>query len=800
VKSPAETRTGVDAVRAALKYRVAVVQAAAGWGKTVAVRTVAAGLPHVSHDATTLVYEELVAAASPGDRLMVVDDLHAFAADGSGPGMIAALVDRFPRTRWALISRQSVGLPLATWIAKGEAGAPVGHSDLSLSLPEIRRAAKNLGLRVNDAAMRFLVDATSGWPVAVRFALAALQRSSLDLSRAAATTQRLLSAYFATEIFGELDDDRRDLVYEFALLGAFDERMLATLGRENAPADLRWLSEASIPSYEEGNRVSLHPVFAQYVIAQIPASQRRTRALHAAAALRASGLVARAFDLMRRYAPDSTLGELRAEGFALLDAGCWYGVEDAVRAQPQSSRRDDPIIVCLRAELEAQAGALERANVLYKRASQIATTPELHARVCRHQALHYLNQGNTGALAAILPALEVGTDVERTDARGIYAMALALTGKLGDARLEARRAVDAATNLDDEALLARSLHRTSYVEYQAGNIADAERNAHEAARLAHRLGAWFHFICAHSILYGTAVGTRDDHAAALWHAQQMGWAAERTGDRRHRSYALSAQYILEVERGRRERALAIESEMPLDSGFRDELECCIALAMRLSWSGEFSEAYRILTTLDDRVVDPSERRLWNAALAMFAAFGGDEKNSSLRLRACGRVAASDARENAMGNALADCFAAVAQIVLGHAEAAIRRLPHHPPTAQTRALVSFARDLAALGSSLVSESASKPLQRLRSARQEGFAEAFAVALAALRHDDATALLTEAETRVLVELARGRTAKAIAQKHDRSIHTVRNQIKAAVRKLGASGSIEAVARAHHLGFLR
>lgn len=796
----AQARTGVDAVRAALEYRVAVVQAAAGWGKSTAVRAAATDAAHVWHDAATLGRDELTAAAAAGDRLIVVDDLHAFAADGPGPDMIAALVDRFPGTRWAFVSRQSVGLPLATWIAKGEASAPVGQSDLSLSLHEIRRAAKTLRVRVDDAAMQFLIDTTSGWPVAVKFALAGLQRSPLDLSRAAATTKRLLSAYFATEILEQLEDDRRDLLCEFALLGAFDERMLTTLGREDASADLRWLDGAAIPFYEEENRALLHPVFAQYMIARIPAVQRRTRALRAAAALRASGLAGRAFDLTRRYAPDSALTVLREEGLALLDAGCWNGVEDAVRALPQSARRDDPIIVCLRAELEAQAGALERANVLYDRASQIATTPEVRARICRHQALHYLNQGRTEALDAILPALDAGTEIERTDAHGIYAMALALAGHLDGARREAQSSVDIATDLDDEALLARSLQRKSYVEYQAGNIADAERHALEAARLARRLGMWFHFICAQSILYGIAVGTRDDHAAALWHAQQMGWAAERTGDRRHRLYALSAQYILEVERGRRERALAIESEMPLHSGFRDELDCCVALATRLSWNGEFSEGYRILAALDDRVADPSERRLWNAALAMFAAFGGDEKNASLCLRACGRVAASAARENAMGNVLADCFAAVAQIVLGHAAAAVRRLPHHAPTAQTRALALFARDLAALGSSLGSESASKALQRLRSAHQEGFAEAVATALASLRHDDASALLTEAETRVLVELACGRTAKAIAQKHQRSIHTVRNQIKAAIRKLGASGSIEAVARAHHLGLLR
>ena len=800
MRSSAQVRTGVDAVRAALEYRVAVVQAAAGWGKTMAMRAAVASIPHVWHDAATLACDELIAAASSQDRLIVVDDLQAFAADGPGLDMIASLVEWFPATRWALVSRQSIGLPLATWIAKGEAGAPVGQSDLSLSLREIRRAAKVLGLRVDPAAMQFLIDATGGWPVAVRFALAALQRSPLDLSRAAATTQRLLSAYFATEILEHLDDDRRDLLADLALLGAFDEGMLTTLGREDASADLRWLDGAAVPSYEDEDRVSLHPVFEQYLIAQIPVAKRRTRALRAATVLRASGLVGRAFDLKRRYAPDSVLAELHAEGFALLDAGCWDAVEDAVRALPQSARRDDSIVVCLRAEIEAQAGAIERANVLFEKANQIATTPEVRARICRHRALHYLNQGKTQALDAILPALDASTEIERIDAHGIHAMAQALTGRLDDARQEARRAVELATDLDDEALLARSLQRMSYVEYQAGNIAEAERNAREAARLAHRLEAWFHFICAQSILYGAAVGLRDDHDAALWHAQQIAWAAERTGDRRHRLYALSAQYVLEVERGRKERALAIESEMPLHSGFRDELGCCVALATRLSWDGEFSEGYRILATLDDRVVDPSERRLWNAALAMFAAFGGDEKNASLRLRVCGRGAAPAARENAIDDVLADCLAAVAQIVIGHAQAAIRRLPHHAPTTKTRALASFARDLAALGSSLGSESAAKALHRLRLARQEGLAEAVATALTSLRLDGASAPLTEAEIRVLVDLACGQTAKAIAQKHARSIHTVRNQIKAATHKLGVSGSIEAVARAHHLGLLR
>jgi DNA-binding CsgD family transcriptional regulator len=92
-----------------------------------------------------------------------------------------------------------------------------------------------------------------------------------------------------------------------------------------------------------------------------------------------------------------------------------------------------------------------------------------------------------------------------------------------------------------------------------------------------------------------------------------------------------------------------------------------------------------------------------------------------------------------------------------------------------------------------------LDRLRSAGQEGFAHAVAAALAARRRDAPELRLTAAERRVLGHVALGTPPEVIAREHGRSIHTVRNQIKAAIRKLGASGSIEAVARAKRLGLL-
>jgi ATP/maltotriose-dependent transcriptional regulator MalT len=778
-----------------MRYRVACVLAPVGWGKTAAVRGAIDGIAHRWYDLSIQTAGFDPAAAPATGEVVVVDGVHTLDA-----GARRALVETIrtnPQTRWVLLARHRADLPVSTWIATGDAGSPVFFEDLALSAAQIGAAIENLGPG-GDAIARTVFEGTGGWPVALRFALSSLE-SSADLSRAAASTRRLLFEYIASELFDEIPLERRHCLHALAMSGTADASLLAELGCAENAEDIAWLRAGWVPAVETAKGFSLHPVFAQFLRSRLDSKAAEALARRAATALRSRDRIPEAFELIQTYAPDAALDELRTGGFALLDAGCWEQVESAIRALPQTVRRDDAIVVGLRAQIEAQSGALTRANDLYQQAFSIATTPALRAAISRRRALHLLNQGDLSALEAIVPALDEGSDIERADAHGVHAMALALAGSTDDARAEIAGVLQAAKIADDDPLLARTLYRASYVEYQGGALTAAEVHANEAARLAQRIDAWFHFICAHSILHAISA-SRDDHAASLWHAQQIGNAAQRTGDRRHRLYALSAQYILEVERGRGERAEAIEAEMPVhSSGFRDELELYIALAIRKSWDRAFSEGYRLLAALDDRIADPSERRLWNAALAMFATFGSDERNAARHLRACGKHAAALARENAIGNAQAECYAGVAHILLGHPEAALRRVPHRAPTTQTRALSSFVRELAELGASLDSDSAAPALSRLRSAGQEGFAHAISAALAARRRDGGELRLTAAERRVLAHVALGTPAEAIAREHGRSIHTVRNQIKAAIRKLGASGSIEAVARAKRLGLI-
>jgi ATP/maltotriose-dependent transcriptional regulator MalT len=791
--------SAVRAIEVAMRSRVTVVSAAAGWGKSTAVRTALHATEHLWLD---LSRRDVIAALWAGNdwsgRVVVVDGVHLLCDDA-----LEALLEattRFASARWIFVTRRTDRLPIARWIGSGDAGAPVTHDDLALSVPEIVAAAKELGVRTNDAAMQFVQTVSGGWPIAVRFGLVALDRWAGDPLRAGAMANALLRDYVLSEILPMLAPRQRELLFEVAMMGTIDEALLAANGSGDAALDFKQLRAAPIPWIAAGDGLALQPAFQRTVLGEIPQLERRSRALQAASALRSRGDLRQAFDLVRQYAPERIRTELRAHGLALLEAGQWDAVETAIRGLSQRERRDDPIILCLRAEIEAQAGTSDRARALFERAALLAKGRNVAATVLRRRAIYLINQGSVDALDAIRPVLNIGTKAERVEALAVCATAFALAGRAGEARLHGKRAIDEATEMDDEALMTRCLQRMSYIEYQAGDIAQAERYALDTARLAHKVGAWSHFVCAHTILFASAIGARDDHAAALWHAQQISFGAKHTQDRRHKLYALGAQYVLEVERGNRDRAIAIESQMPLySSGSGPEFDVCLARCIRRSWDGEFEQALGQLDRLGECVADPSARRLWNAARAMFAAFAGRDRVAFTHLRACGKAPSSLARESGIRNERADCYAAIAQIFLGHPESAMRRLPCDPSTSQLRALTAFVRELASLGSSLDRNSASIALDRLHTVSQGGFALAATAALAARTRDERAASLTAAELRVLADMARGRTAKSIAFDRGRSPHTIRNQIKAIIKKLDASGSIEAVARARRNGLI-
>ncbi len=256
----------------------------------------------------------------------------------------------------------------------------------------------------------------------------------------------------------------------------------------------------------------------------------------------------------------------------------------------------------------------------------------------------------------------------------------------------------------------------------------ATRYAGESAHLAQRIGAWSPFIGAHSILYAARKRPRRSRCGTVARA-----ADRRCGCANRRSPASALCVVRAVRTRSRARANPnARSRSKPNCRFTHPVgatkrRCTSRSQFAKVGTGTIFGRLRQLAALDDRIVEASERRLWNAALSMLAAFDGDERVANARLRAYGKTTAAVAQESAIGNAQAECFAAIAQVLLGNPEAAQRRLPHHAPTTQTRALAAFAREIAELGATLGLNSAADALARLRAAGQEGYAAAFAAAL-------------------------------------------------------------------------
>ncbi|HTA40642.1 MAG TPA: hypothetical protein VK760_16285, partial [Candidatus Acidoferrales bacterium] len=128
-----------------MRYRIAVVIAPAGWGKTAAVRAALEGVEHRWVDLAREAAAFDVALLTPKDRIVVLDGIHLL-AEAARKALVESTRSH-PETRWLLIARRRDDLPIARWIASGDAGAPVLFEDLALGSADIHAAASDADLR-----------------------------------------------------------------------------------------------------------------------------------------------------------------------------------------------------------------------------------------------------------------------------------------------------------------------------------------------------------------------------------------------------------------------------------------------------------------------------------------------------------------------------------------------------------------------------------------------------------------------------------------------------------------------------
>lgn len=722
----------VDLIRTCLQKRLCLVRAAAGWGKTTAVRQALEG---------------------QDGRWALLDASEHLAGDRKALGVLRDVVESCPQLRLVLVSRTEIDLPIATWVARGWASIPVTEAELALNAAEIREHFERCGVRSDDECVAAVLECTAGWPVAVTFAATSLERTA-DLKRVEAMTRDLCGAYLAEQVAAGLDPTRRASLPELCSSGAFDERAIDELLGSGIPVQHR---------------------------------------------IRSDALVRRALDELRSSAPAAVSGFLEKHGLALLQSGHAASVKSAIAALPAAERREHPAILMLRASLEYGAGNLARAKQFADRALVLADrSSALFSDVMRWRATLSLYGSREDAKAWIDRVSRSAPRETVRELRGPYAIYLSMNGEAEEAVAQIEQLVAEAEESDESQPLRRAYSWAMSVHAYAGDLETAASYAARALEIHERANDLRGVTIVRNTLSGAMLALADDREEALLQARAYDEAARTWGDPTNVKLAAALLYELAIERGDASEADRVEALIDdADCSFPAVFSFRLARAIRLSWSAEFTRARMLVASAEPHIVDPLERRWWHAAMAFFLALERRADDAAMHLVRVGPERAENAvtlRERRLG----DVYAAFAELFVGRMAAARRRFPA-PSRRDEAALVAAGTALSYLGARTTLESVESIVAQLEEAGQVGFARLLRAAIGTLARSQAEFGLTEAELRVLRDIASGMSSRQIARASGRSIETIRNQVKAAIRKMGVSGRLEAVAVARRAGIL-
>ncbi|GFJ86348.1 hypothetical protein Phou_105280 [Phytohabitans houttuyneae] len=346
-----------------LAGRVTIVLAAAGYGKTRAVRAWLGATRATWHNGTDLTGGM---AARDGDRVTVVDDLHLASADTLAAWLAPALA---AGSRLILLTRSPV--PRAVLRSFPEAATEVGPALLALT-PErtARLLRRRYGLADPDLAAR-VHRLTGGWPALIHHVAAALAADPA-LADAGGPSQETLAApgtpvagYLGVEVLDALPTARRRLLADAAGLGYICTELAAELGHPRPEQAVGELARAGLFTSPTPGDPWFRPV--PMVAAVVGMGGRRSAGRSArvlAVAADWHGRNNRPVEALRlRLAAGDHAGcvsIVAGHGAELLAAGAAADVVAAARALPPKLRDDR--IELLRAEgleiIGDQAGAV----------------------------------------------------------------------------------------------------------------------------------------------------------------------------------------------------------------------------------------------------------------------------------------------------------------------------------------------------------------------------------------------------------------------------------------------------------
>jgi LuxR family maltose regulon positive regulatory protein len=669
----------------AAQFRISILNAPAGYGKTTALRefVAAPGEPTVEADlgrvpvsapAVALVIARVLEPLAAGALAAAEDAVarsgeapdaperlaRAFALpleassativlDGlSGPLLadpavrrllVALLGQDASDVRWLLATRTASGLPIASWMAYGLADAPLTAADLRFTREEAGAAARAAQVPLAEERIDDLHALTGGWPGPFVLAL----RTPPQPGRAPAAglaPHRVVLDYLAEHIYEPLGEAEREFLLAASVLPELDAATVPTLGA----ADVRSMVDRvrdELPLFESDAPGTLvwQPLLRTYFEHRLRArgdAAYREALCGLAATLERAEEHGRALDAFVRA---GSLGEterlLGARGFAVLDGGEIETVSAAVALLQRSNRAQSPTVLSLRATFESSAGNFARANALFQQSLDGVDDRPAYVLLLARYVLDLLKRNDGPSLDIVrrlLPLLEATDDSAlpadlHVTVLGTRAIAYTMLDRAPEAQAAIGSALELVSAAEDGSLQATIYHQASYIAYVAGDAQRAGRMAAAASRLAlearnHRLA-----VRSFSIRYSIAAGLEDDPERALEYLDAMVASAEKTGDRAMQLEGLAGKLDIAAERGD-DAAIALIEERIAACEHGVDVQSSGGLpakALKAAWDGDFRLAYDLVAGSAGAQPGILRRGLRWAEIGLYAAASGQRE-------------------------------------------------------------------------------------------------------------------------------------------------------------------------------
>ncbi len=249
------------------------------------------GAPNRSHDTATQI-ADTIAAYSPIDVCIVLDDAHEARPGSSGADLVDRLMRRLPDNGHLVLGARHAPPLRLSRLRAGDRLVEINQDDLLFTRDETSVIARRLG-RDPAGAVEL-----GGWPALVRLALAVRPEVAIDFAQ--------------EEVLGNISDEQRRALFVLSNLGAADrERVARVIG---VPVDLQALA-ATVPlvSHTEDGSFRAHDLWTEALLRVLPddeVADLRTRVLDE---LVATGDLARAGRLARTHDDVDALAHIATE-------------------------------------------------------------------------------------------------------------------------------------------------------------------------------------------------------------------------------------------------------------------------------------------------------------------------------------------------------------------------------------------------------------------------------------------------------------------------------------------------------